>query len=656
MEFCTPRRAILTLARITLTLVWCLLPTVAVGQGGFFSTGDTAAPTAEPFTVSVTATPAELPAGGTGTLRVRIGIEEDFKIYADDTTVRPEPVPGIIFGTPEFPAAEEKAEPDGTIARFFVSDPVITLPVQVAQGRETGTLSVPVTVGYRGCSETNCFFPATKTVSASLTVLPATSTAATPGEAPSMASPGETANTREGHPADASTVPASSETSADNPFQRTAQRFGLAGALAAAFLWGFLASLTPCVYPMIPITVGVIGAANAGSVSRGFVLSLVYVLGMSLTYAAFGVAAAWSGNLFGAYAGHPAVRILVAAIFVLLALSLFDLFYFQMPTGVSARLSTLRKSGGILGILVTGAVAGAVVGPCVGPMLAGLLIYIAGIGDRLQGFLLMWSFALGMGILFLIIGTFSGAASALPRSGAWMGKLKAVFGLLMLGAALYYIAPLLPERVVWLVLGALLIGAGVFAGALDRLENDAGRGARLWKTAGILALVLGVVYAGRFALDGGPHRLAAPVASTAESVGIPWLDDTAAGLALARKTGRPVMIDFTAEWCAVCRQLETETFPHPEVVRMAEEFVPIRVDATDANAPRVRKLQRRYGVVGLPTVLFLTPKGTPLPDETLTEFIPPERLLARMRRVRQRIASLTDPTQRPSGIPQESPS
>jgi thiol:disulfide interchange protein DsbD len=116
------------------------------------------------------------------------------------------------------------------------------------------------------------------------------------------------------------------------------------------------------------------------------------------------------------------------------------------------------------------------------------------------------------------------------------------------------------------------------------------------------------------------------------------------------------MIDFTAEWCAVCRQLETETFPHPGVVRMAEAFVPIRVDATDAAAPRVRELQRRYGVVGLPTILFLTPDGTPLPDETLTEFVPPERLLARMRRVRRRIASSTDPTRQPSGPPRESPS
>lgn len=654
MEFCAPRRVVRIPTLIGYLLALCLLPAAAAGQGGFFSTGDTAAPTAEPFTVSVTANPAELPAGDTGTLRVRIGIEEGFKIYADDTTVRPEPVPGLVFGTPEFPPAVEKAEPDGNIARFFVSAPVITLSVQVAQGRETGAISVPVTVGYRGCSESNCFFPATQTVSASMTVLPGPSTAADAPKASASDSSAQMADSGNVVPADA--PPPSAAGASDNPFQRTARRFGLIGALAAAFLWGFLASLTPCVYPMIPITVGVIGAANAGSVSRGFVLSLVYVLGMSLTYAAFGVAAAWSGNLFGAYAGHPVVRIIVAAVFVLLALSLFDLFYFQMPTGVSARLSTLRKSGGVLGILVTGAVAGAVVGPCVGPMLAGLLIYIAGIGDRIQGFLLMWSFALGMGILFLIIGTFSGAASALPRSGAWMGKLKAVFGLLMLGAALYYIAPLLPERVVWLVLGTLLIGAGVFAGALDRLETDAGRGARLWKTAGILVLVLGVVYAGRFALDAGSHRPAAPAASTAESGGIPWLDDTAAGLALARKTGRPVMIDFTAEWCAVCRQLETETFPHPEVVRMAEAFVPIRVDATDANAPRVRELQRRYGVVGLPTVLFLTPKGTPLPDETLTEFIPPERLLARMRRVRQRIAFLTDPTHGSSDIPQESPS
>ena len=634
---------------IGLAVAFALLsPCPAIVRAGFLST-DAPPETAAPFAVAVAVEPAEIPAGGAGVVRVRIDMADGFKIYADDTSVRPQPTPGIVFGTTEYPASVVKAEPDGNPARFFEGEAVLSLPFRIDARRETGPLSLPLEVAYRGCSETTCFFPVEKTVAVALNVMSAGT------EAPAPALPDGTEAGTDRAPAEPATGivperPADSPSAGideENPFRRTARRFGLPGAMIAAFLWGFLASLTPCVYPMIPITVGVIGAANSGDMLRGFGLSLFYVLGMSLTYAAFGVAAAWSGGLFGAYAGHPAVRIAVAGVFVVLALSLFDLFYLQMPAAVSTRLAGFRKSGGAAGVFLAGAVSGAVVGPCVGPMLAGLLIYIAGIGDRIQGFLLMWSFALGMGLLFLAIGTFSGAAALLPRSGTWMVRLKGLFGLLMLGAALYYVAPLLPHSVDLLLLGALLIGTGVYAGALDRTDAETGRWDRLWKTAGVLALVLGVVYAARFAMGDTPMRGTA--VSATESGGILWLDDHAAGLALARETGRPVMIDFTAEWCALCRQLETRTFPDPDVVRMARNFVAIRIDATDASAPRVRDLQRRYGVVGLPTLIFLAPTGDPLSGETLTEFVPPAGLLARMARVRQRIESSTDPTRNPSG-------
>jgi thiol:disulfide interchange protein DsbD len=236
-----------------------------------------------------------------------------------------------------------------------------------------------------------------------------------------------------------------------------------------------------------------------------------------------------------------------------------------------------------------------------------------------------------------------------------MGKLKAVFGVLMLGAALYYISPLLPHRIALLILGSLLIGAGVFAGALDRTDPETSKGERLWKAAGIVVLALGVVYAARFALN-DPVGSSAPFAAAPETAEIAWMEDHAAGLALAGRTGRPVLLDFTADWCAVCKELETRTFPHPEVVRKSREFVTIRVDATDAAAPRVRALQRQYDVVGLPTVLFLTPDGEPIPGERLTEFVPPEVLLARMERVRQHIFSLTGPASPASDPSKESPS
>ncbi|MCP4623869.1 MAG: hypothetical protein GY850_10100, partial [bacterium] len=216
---------------------------------------------------------------------------------------------------------------------------------------------------------------------------------------------------------------------------------------------------------MIPVTVSVIGASGSKSISRSFFLSAVYVLGMSLVYAGFGVAAAWSGSLFGAYSDHMAVRIVVAAVFILMGLSMFDLFYIQMPSTISSRLGG-KTGAGTLGVFLAGGAAGAAVGPCVGPMLVGLLIYIAALGNKVYGFLIMWSFSLGMGILFMLIGTFSGAAAALPKSGIWMERLKYTFGILMFAIALFYIKPVLPLRIFLLLLDAFLVGIGIFIGAV----------------------------------------------------------------------------------------------------------------------------------------------------------------------------------------------
>jgi thiol:disulfide interchange protein DsbD len=567
-------------------------------------------PTTDPFTLEAAVIPNSISPGGSARVVVTFAIAGGHKIYADRTSVTPGNVPGIIFGKNLKSQGVDKKEPDGTLARFYTDKAVVEVPFSVDDSAGEGTLKIPLAVRYQGCSETTCFFPQERQMEAVFTI-----NAVQEGALTQISS----------------SVSPPSEATTENMYQRTARRFGLIGVLAAAFLWGILASLTPCVYPMIPVTMSVIGASKAETAGRGFMLSVCYVLGMSLTYAGFGVAAAWSGTLFGAYADHPGVRIFVASVFVFLALAMFDLFHIQAPAWLASRLGG-KRGAGVIGVSLTGAVAGMVVGPCVGPMLAGLLVYIATLGDKFQGFMIMWSFALGMGLLFLLVGTFSGAAASLPKSGKWMANLKYIFGVLMLGAALYYIHPLMPEKVFFLCLGSLLIGAGIFAKALDSLKAESTGYDRIIKTIGILCLTLGVVYTARFAAE---DLISTPVhVNDLKKPGIVWYDNETVVLAWAREQNKPVMIDFTADWCAACQDLEAETFSHSEVIHMSSNYIPLRVDLSDPSAPESEKLRKKYGVVGLPTIAFLDPGGNVLSDQSITEFVKPEVLLKRMEQIK----------------------
>ncbi|MDM8537340.1 protein-disulfide reductase DsbD [Desulfobacterales bacterium HSG17] len=569
--------------------------------------------TANPFSVKALIDPEIIGYGRTGTVRVVFSIDPGYKIYADSAAVIPENVLGLEFGTVKAPLSITKKEPDGTIEKFYQGNAVFELPVKVGMAAKPGKGSFLLNIGFQGCSETRCFFPEKKSINLNYTIEPVSASGPENDLSPAKAD-------------------MSKNISEDNPYQRAAARFGIAGVLAAAFLWGFLASLTPCVYPMIPVTVSVIGATNSGSVFQGFVLSLFYVLGMSLTYAGFGVAAAWTGSLFGAYTDHPAIRIIVAGIFLILAIGMFDIFHIQMPSKLSSALSRYTGKGRI-GVFLTGAAAGAVVGPCVGPMLVGLLIYIAAIGSKLQGFFIMWSFALGMGILFLLIGTFSGAASSLPKSGMWMVRLKNLFGLLMLAMSLWYIKPLLSDPIFFLCFGTFLIGISVFSGGLEQLAPESGKYDRLIKTIAIVCLTLGIAYSARFVL--GDSIISSKNNTLPSKAGISWHTDETTGLELAKTKDMPVMIDFSADWCAACKKLDKETFAHPEVINASKNFICIKIDSTDANAPVIKRLQKKYGVVGLPTIIFLKSSGEILPDLAVTEFINSTEFLQRLNQIMQ---------------------
>jgi len=563
------------------------------------------------FKIKADVSPHEIRPGDSSLITVKFSIASGYYMYSDRTRITPGAVHGLTFGEMKKSEGIKKEDPYVGTVFMYKDHAEIQIPVTADKETENGKKIIPLTVAYQGCSQAVCFIPKEEHFTVELLVSASASSVSSdrnkPDEAVSMNYP----------------------KGKENSFQKTADKFGFIGVLAAAFLWGFLASLTPCVYPMIPITVSVISSGSSGSTLRGFVLSLFYVLGLSLTYAVFGVVAAWSGGLFGEYTNHPAVRVIVAGIFVLLGLSMFDMLYIQMPSMISSKLGGYTGKGAV-GIFFTGAAAGAVVGPCVGPMLVGLLVYIAALGSKFQGFLIMWSFALGMGMLFLLIGTFSGAATALPRAGAWMEKIKHFFGVLMLAAALYYLKPLMPENVFHLIVGIFFVGIAVFTGVFDSLSPDAAKRERIRKTAGIVFLALGIGYIIGFTLneDIGSKENTAP-----RKTGIVWLKDEGSALSQAKEQKKPMIIDFTADWCPVCKRLEHETFSDPLTIEASKRFLCVRIDCTDTNDPEIRKLWKKYNIVGLPTIAFLDSHGNLKPEQSVTEFVKSEIFLKKMSQI-----------------------
>ena len=386
-----------------------------------------------------------------------------------------------------------------------------------------------------------------------------------------------------------------------------APRSSLPWALLLVFLAGMAASLTPCVYPMIPITMAIVGAKGGGK-ARGFALSAVLVLGMAVTYTTLGVLAAKSGGAFGAFAQRPGFLIPVSILFAAFALSLFGAFEIALPSGLAMRLQGDGSRKGYGGAFLMGLVLGPLSAPCVGPVIGAVLVGIAQQGDVLLGGLQLFVFALGMGVLFMVVGTFS---AGLPRSGEWLTRFKHVMGLVVLGFAAWNVRLVVPE---WLNYGmwtlVLLAGAAVFGA----FEAAAGLVAQLRRGAAILLLVLGIL-CGMKAVETGlnitllsssPSRIATGDSAPAKV----WLEqDLEGALAKAKAEHKVVLVDIYAEWCAQCKELDEKTWPEASVQQwIGQNAVAVRID-TDA---RRKDLATQLKIASYPTVLVLNADGKEL--------------------------------------------
>jgi thioredoxin:protein disulfide reductase len=399
-------------------------------------------------------------------------------------------------------------------------------------------------------------------------------------------------------------------------------------AFLAAWLGGLLTAFTPCVYPLIPITVRYFGGMRKTGRRRVVELALVYVLGMVLLYAVLGTVFASFKLVFGSYLSSPYLGGGVAVLCIAMGLSILGTFTLQLPTSLNTWLSQLGgKSLG--GALLMGLVSGLIAAPCTGPVLAVILAVIATSGAVFYGFWLMTFFALGLGAPFLLLAVSAGGLQKVPTAGPWMELIKISLAAAMFVVAIYYLHVLLPgfSRFVFEIpfggLGGLvLIVAGLGAAAL--FMNVQGRPVeKVLKAGTVLLLTTGVTIA----------MLGGQVTTTDPGVpGIAWLSSHDNALARARDGKRPMIIDFTAEWCLACKELERDTYTDERVRAEATRFVSVKLDATDLS-PEMETLFARYGVLGLPAVIFVNSSGQVLDSPRVTGFVPADRFLPLMRQV-----------------------
>lgn len=521
------------------------------------------------------------------TLEIRYSIASGYYLYRDKFRFAAD---GASFGPPELPKGKEKNDENFGKVEVYFKEAVLRLPVIRQQ---SGPLTLKLTS--QGCADAGiCYPPFTQTLQVAL---PA------PGAAP---------------------LPVADESG------RIAQALRHAGFwanLAFFFVAGLGLALTPCVFPMIPILSGIIaGQGHRASRSRGLALSLAYVLGMSVTYAAAGVAAGYTGTLVSSLLQNVWALGGFALVFVLLSGSMFGFYELQLPSALQSKLSEEAGhfSGGRgLGVLLMGALSALIVGPCVAAPLAGALLYIGQTGDAILGGTALFVLAWGMGAPLIAIGVSTGGI--LPKAGAWMEAVKKAFGVLLLGTALWLLSPLLPAVVHLTAWAALFILPAIYLHALDSLPPHASGWQRFWKGIGIILLLTGAaLLIGALAGSRDPLQPLAGLrgqAMAGEARHTPF--ERIASLAELEKrlssANKPVILDFYADWCVECKKMERETFNQPAIRAQLAEFTLLQADVT-AVTEADRALLARFNLYGPPGIIFFNEKGREIPGLRIVGF------------------------------------
>ena len=408
--------------------------------------------------------------------------------------------------------------------------------------------------------------------------------------------------------------------------------------LLTFFSFGLLLSMTPCIFPMIPILSSIIVSQGEGmSAKKGLFLSLVYVLSMAFAYTLAGVLAGLFGSNLQAAMQNPYVVVAFATVFVALAFSMFGFYEIGLPSSLQSKLSKVSDNasnkGGLLGIAIMGFLSALIVGPCVAPPLAGTLVYIGQTGDALFGGLALFVMSLGMGVPLLLIG--AGAGKFMPKPGGWMSSVSKVFGVVMLAIAIWMLEKIMPPQVIMAMWATLFVISAVYLGALEPLGAQKSWNALL-KGIGLILLLSGVsLFLGLFS---GSTNMLTPFEKFTQKGGIGTTQTQALkfqvvtsldelNTLLQKNKGKKIMLDFAAKWCTSCKELEEITFKDPAVIKELSNYVLIRADVTE-NSQEQKELSSAYGVFGPPAIIFFNETGEVLKAKTIIGYKPPQEFLS----------------------------
>lgn len=395
---------------------------------------------------------------------------------------------------------------------------------------------------------------------------------------------------------------------------------GVFWAFAGIFLIGLALNLTPCVYPMLSVTVSLFGSREKEESKLGssFFMAFVYVMGIVFMYSVLGVAAAFTGALFGSWLQSPIVLAAIGILIFALALSMFGLYELQPPSSWMQSLSgTQRKTGGVLGHFFSGLVVGVFAAPCIGPPIIALLAFVGSQGDPLFGFTLFFVMAFGLGFPYLILGTFSGLLSKMPKSGTWMVWVKKVFGVVLVGVAGFYLSLAFFPGYSFHTIIATVIAGGIYLGFLESSGRGVKTFTRIKWGVGAALLVVGAM-----------------LVMNLQKEGVEWEPYSDDAYSEAIENNQPVMLDFYADWCIPCLELERSTYTDAEVIESTREFKRFKVDMTNYESEDSRELRDRFDVAGVPTIVFIRPDGREVKEARVVGYLRPDLFIERVQMLR----------------------